>query len=131
MFTSYKSERLTFSSNQRNFTDTFLFMGYTFQPLLQMLGKVNIILTDQKKISDFKIANVVLVHVEHLRRGWWNLGKVTNTFIGRDGRIRSCEVKTNISVIKQLVNLISNLEFKDIKISKIFLLRDSKILFAL
>lgn len=69
MFTSYKSERLTFSSNQRNFTDTFPFMGDTFQPLLQMLGKVNIILTYQNKTPDFKIDNVVLVHVEHLRRG--------------------------------------------------------------
>ncbi|KFM63037.1 hypothetical protein X975_02648, partial [Stegodyphus mimosarum] len=52
--------------------------------------------TGQKKPSAFKTNDIVLVHDENLPRSWWKLGRITKTFIGRDGMIRSCEVKTDV-----------------------------------
>lgn len=62
-----------------------------------------------------KIDDIVLVHDEHLHRTLWKLRKVAKTFVGRDGKLRPCEVETNNSLIKKTINFLYNFELKDIK----------------
>ncbi|XP_035232305.1 uncharacterized protein LOC118204095 [Stegodyphus dumicola] len=62
------------------------------------------------KITEFKVNDIVLIHDEKLPRHFWKLGRVVTVFPGRDGKIRSCEIKTGTSVIKRPVQLLYNLE---------------------
>lgn len=65
------------------------------------------------KISEFKVDDIVLVNDDKLPRHFWKMGRVTAVFPGRDGKIRSCEVKTNTSVIRRPVQLLYNLEINE------------------
>ncbi|GFS86508.1 integrase catalytic domain-containing protein [Trichonephila clavipes] len=64
------------------------------------------------KETEFKINDIVLreIHDDRLPRSIWKLGKVIETFTGRDKRIRACAVKTENSVIRRPVQLLHNLE---------------------
>ncbi|GFY54957.1 integrase catalytic domain-containing protein [Trichonephila inaurata madagascariensis] len=55
------------------------------------------------KETEFKINDIVLIHDDRLPRSLWKLGKVIETFTGRDKIIRACAVKTENSVIKRPV----------------------------
>ena len=69
--------------------------------------------TDQKKSSEFKVNDIVLIHDEQLPRAFWKLGKVTETFLGRDGKVRACEVKTTNFTLRRPIQLLYNLEIDD------------------
>lgn len=60
--------------------------------------------------SELKINDIVIVHDVYLPRNMWRLGRVMKTFLGRDGRVRSCEIKTEKGLIKRPVQLLVNLE---------------------
>lgn len=66
-----------------------------------------------EKNRDFKINDIVLIHEERLPRNLWRLGKVIETFVGRDGKIRACTVKTEHSIIKRPIQLLYNLELHE------------------
>ncbi|GFY39612.1 integrase catalytic domain-containing protein [Trichonephila inaurata madagascariensis] len=65
------------------------------------------------EIKEFKIDDVVLINDEKIPRHFWKLGKVVDVFPGRDGKIRSCKIKTQNSVIKRSVQLLHNLELNE------------------
>lgn len=55
----------------------------------------------------------MIVQDEHLPTAWWKLGKVTKTFIGRDGKIKSREVKTDHFIIKRQTQFLYNSDLND------------------
>ncbi|KFM65615.1 hypothetical protein X975_22934, partial [Stegodyphus mimosarum] len=59
---------------------------------------------------DLSVNDIVIIHDEHLPRNMWRLGKVLKTFTGRDGLIRSCEIKTEKGIIKRPIQLLVKLE---------------------
>ncbi|GFU47194.1 integrase catalytic domain-containing protein [Trichonephila clavipes] len=65
------------------------------------------------EIKEFKIDDVVLINDEKFPRHFWKLGKVVDVFSGRDGKIRSCKIKTQNSIIKRPVQLLHNLELNE------------------
>jgi hypothetical protein len=67
----------------------------------------------KSNITDFKIDDIVLINDDKLPRHFWKLGRVVTVFPGRDGKIRSCEIKTDTSVIKRPVQLLYNLEINE------------------
>ena len=69
--------------------------------------------TGQNKLSVLKVNNIMLVQDENLPRSWWKLGRIAKTFIGRNGMIGFCEIKTANSTRKHPVQLLYNLEISD------------------
>ena len=57
-------------------------------------------LKDQRNV---RVGDVVLILEENLSRNKWNLGRVTEVFIGRDSRVRSAMVKTSSTELHRLV----------------------------
>ena len=49
-------------------------------------------LKDQR---DVRVGDLVLILDENVPRNKWNLGRVTEVFVGRDSRVRSAKVKTS------------------------------------
>ncbi|KAF8781929.1 hypothetical protein HNY73_012271 [Argiope bruennichi] len=64
-------------------------------------------LTIDTNLSDRK---TLIKRFNYRKRHLWKLGKVVAVFLGRDGKVRSCQVKKNTSVIKRPVQLLYNLE---------------------
>ncbi|GBN52957.1 hypothetical protein AVEN_131216-1 [Araneus ventricosus] len=64
-------------------------------------------------VREFKVNDIVLINDEKLPRHFWKLGRVVAVFPGRDGKVRSCQVKTNTFVIKRPVQLLYNLEIDE------------------
>lgn len=62
---------------------------------------------------EFKVNDIVLINDDKLPRHFWKLGRVVAVFPGRDGKVRSCQVKTNTFVIKRPVQLLYNLEIDE------------------
>ncbi|GFQ69373.1 integrase catalytic domain-containing protein [Trichonephila clavata] len=58
----------------------------------------------------FKVDDVVLIHDDRFPRNLWSMGKIIETYTGRDGKIRSCLVKTKNNAIRRPVQLLYNLE---------------------
>ena len=65
------------------------------------------------KTTEFKINDIVLINDDKIPRHFWKLGRVTAVYPGRDGKIRSCEIKTETSVLKRPVQLLYNLEINE------------------
>ncbi|GFR15005.1 integrase catalytic domain-containing protein [Trichonephila clavata] len=63
-----------------------------------------------KVTCQFKVDDVVLIHDDRFPRNLWSMGKIIETYTGRDGKIRSCLVKTKNNVIRRPVQLLYNLE---------------------
>ena len=71
-----------------------------YLPLLQKRQKW------QRKTTDLKKDDVVLVATDNVPRGQWPLARVVDVKVGRDGLIRSCVVRTQFT---QLVRPITKL----------------------
>lgn len=80
-----------------------------FKDYLLNLKSVNCVKNHEAKV-DLNVNDIVIIHDEHLPRNMWRLGKVIKTFTGRDGLIRSCEVKTEKGIIKRPLQLLVKLE---------------------
>ncbi|XP_035226631.1 uncharacterized protein LOC118198964, partial [Stegodyphus dumicola] len=63
-----------------------------------------------KVSGQFNVNDVVLVHDDRLPRNLWTLGKIIETYPGRDGQVRSCLIKTQTGNLKRPVQLLYNLE---------------------
>ncbi|GFR06637.1 integrase catalytic domain-containing protein [Trichonephila clavata] len=63
-----------------------------------------------KVTCQFKVDDVVLIHDDRFPRNLWSMGKIIETYTGRDGKIRSCLVKTKNNAIRRPVQLLYNLE---------------------
>lgn len=48
--------------------------------------------TSAKESSEFKVGDVVLLYEEKLPKHLWRMARVTETFRGRDGKVRSCMI---------------------------------------
>ena len=57
-------------------------------------------LKDQQNV---RVRDLVVILEENLPRIKWNLGRVTEVFIGRDSRVRSAKVKTSSTELHRLV----------------------------
>lgn len=66
-----------------------------------------------KQIIEFKKDDVVLIHDDRYPRNIWQLGKILQVFPGRDGKIRSCFIKTPKGVIKRPIQLLYNMEMNN------------------
>ena len=53
--------------------------------------------TNQSKL--FKVGVVVLTHEDKQPKHMWKMGRINETFIGRDGKIRSCAVRLPSGVV--------------------------------
>lgn len=63
------------------------------------------------KPSTFKIGDVVLIHDHKQLKHMWKMGRIEETFMGRDGEIRSCAVRLpSGSVYRRPVQLLYPLE---------------------
>jgi len=60
--------------------------------------------------ANFKVGDVVLVMDENSPRKSWPLGLVTRTFAGRDGLVRSVEVKMNKTLVVRPIHKLAMLE---------------------
>jgi len=47
-----------------------------------------------KSYKNLRVGDIVLVAQENVPRKSWPLGRITATFLGRDGSVRSAEIKT-------------------------------------
>ncbi|KAF8795705.1 hypothetical protein HNY73_000172 [Argiope bruennichi] len=65
------------------------------------------------KVRGFKVDEIILIDGDKLPRQFWKLEKIVAVFPGKDGKVRSCQVKTNISVIKRNIKLLYNLEMDE------------------
>ncbi|GFR20223.1 integrase catalytic domain-containing protein, partial [Trichonephila clavata] len=63
-----------------------------------------------KVTCQFKVDDVLLIHDDRFPRNLWSMGKIIETYTGRDGKIRSCLVKTKNNAIRRPVQLLYNLE---------------------
>ncbi|GFQ76926.1 integrase catalytic domain-containing protein [Trichonephila clavata] len=63
-----------------------------------------------KVTCQFKVDDVVLIHDDPFPRNLWSMGKIIETYTGRDGKIRSCLVKTKNNAMRRPVQLLYNLE---------------------
>ncbi|GBM17523.1 hypothetical protein AVEN_198026-1 [Araneus ventricosus] len=61
----------------------------------------------------FKVNDVVLVHDDRHPRNMWTMGKIIETHPGRDGKIRSCLIKTANGNLRRPVQLLYNLEINN------------------
>lgn len=59
---------------------------------------------------NLNVNDIVIINEEPLPRNMWRLGRVLKVFTGRDGLIRSCELKTEKCVIRRPVQLLVKLE---------------------
>ncbi|XP_054713877.1 uncharacterized protein LOC129223335 [Uloborus diversus] len=65
---------------------------------------------NHKTKTELNVNDIVVIREELLPRNMWRLGKVVKTFTGRDGLIRSCEIKTERGILKRPVQLLVKLE---------------------
>lgn len=66
------------------------------------------------KVSNlFEVDDVVLVHDHRFPRNMWTMGKVTEIYPGRDGKVRSCLIKTSRGNLRRPVQLLYNLEISN------------------
>jgi len=63
-----------------------------------------------KSHRNVRVGDTVLVAQESMPRRNWPLGRITATFFGRDGLVRSAELKTANSYLTRLVNKLCLLE---------------------
>lgn len=61
-------------------------------------------------VVPFKVDDIVLIGDERFPRNIWTIARVNQVFYGRDGKIRSCQVKTPTGNIRRPVQLLYNLE---------------------
>ncbi|GBL62697.1 hypothetical protein AVEN_113786-1 [Araneus ventricosus] len=47
------------------------------------------------KVREFKVNDIVLINDDKFPRHFWKLGRVVAVFPGKDGKVGSCQVKTN------------------------------------
>ncbi|GFR24024.1 integrase catalytic domain-containing protein [Trichonephila clavata] len=73
-----------------------------------LIGSMNIC-PPTKVTCQFKVDDVVLIHDDRFPRNLWSMGKIIESYTGRDGKIYSCLVKTK-NVIRRPVQLLYNLE---------------------
>ena len=64
----------------------------------------------QRKTTDLRKGDVVLVATENVPRGQWPLARVSDVNVGRDGFIRSCVVRTHYSQLTRPVTKLCLLE---------------------
>ena len=64
----------------------------------------------RQRVREFSVGDVVLIHDSKLPRHHWKMGLITEVFTGRDGRIRSCLLKTANGLVKRTVQLLYPLE---------------------
>lgn len=57
-----------------------------------------------------KINDIVLTGGNREPRQLWQLGKVIEVYVGRDGKVRSCSIKTARGILRRPVQLLYNLE---------------------
>lgn len=62
------------------------------------------------KTGNLAIGDLVLVVDDNSPRGRWSLGRVVNTFPGRDDRVRIAEMKTNTSTLVRPISKLCLLE---------------------
>ena len=74
-----------------------------YLPLLQQRQKWN------KEGQELKVEDVVLVLTENKRQSW-PLGRVVETFVGRDGHIRSADIKIGDKTFKRSIQQLVKLE---------------------
>lgn len=59
----------------------------------------------------FKIGDVVLIHEFNQPKHMWKMGRIEETFMGRDGKVRSCAVRSPSGfVFRRPVQLLYPLE---------------------
>lgn len=69
---------------------------------------------NKQKDNLFKVGEVVLIHQDKVPKHIWKLGLVTELIIGRDGKVRACQVKTaNGNIIRRPVQTLYSLEVVD------------------
>lgn len=60
------------------------------------------------------LGDVVLIGERNAPRQMWKLGRVTQLFQGRDGKVRSCEVRTSAgTTLRRPIQLLYRLEASD------------------
>jgi len=64
----------------------------------------------QRKTTDLRKGDVVLVATENVPRGQWPLARVSDVNVGRDGLIRSCVVRSQFSQLTRPVTKLCLLE---------------------
>lgn len=63
------------------------------------------------KPTEFKMGDIVLIGDANMPRQTWKLGKIEELFPGRDGKVRSCAVRTSTgTVLKRPIQLLYALE---------------------
>ena len=61
--------------------------------------------------SIFKVGDVVLIHEDKQPKHMWKMGRIADTFMGRDGKIRACAVRVPSGfVIRRPIQLLYPLE---------------------
>ena len=63
-----------------------------------------------RETRDLKVGDLVLVADENLPRQRWPLARVSRVFSGRDGHVRSCELKTPTGLYQRPITKIALLE---------------------
>ena len=63
-----------------------------------------------KEETSLKQNEVVLISEEYIPRGKWKLGKIVDTFPGKDGRIRTARVQTKKGMLKRPVQKLHLIE---------------------
>jgi hypothetical protein len=63
-----------------------------------------------QKVPNIKVGNLVLILDENLPRGLWPLGLVVETFMGRDGLVRSVRIRTKSNTLVRPITKIVLLE---------------------
>lgn len=59
----------------------------------------------------FKIGDVVLIHDSIQPKHMWKMGRIDETFMGRDGKIRSCAIRIPSGIVlRRPVQLLYPLE---------------------
>ena len=56
---------------------------------------------------NLQVGDVVMYLEEHAVRGKWTLGKVIETYPGRDGRIRNVKLKTSLGEYRRPVTKVA------------------------
>ncbi|GFR09540.1 integrase catalytic domain-containing protein [Trichonephila clavata] len=88
----------------------FLIVLESLEETLFAISKIYDICPPSKVTCQFKVDDVVLIHDNRFPRNLWSMGKIIETYTGRDGKIRSCLVKTKNNAIRRPVQLLYNLE---------------------
>ena len=61
--------------------------------------------------DDFKVGDIVLVLSNDTPRGQWPLGRVTQIFVGSDGRVRVVKVQVGRNELTRSVHKLVPLEY--------------------